>query len=150
MSWTPQEVETARTMWNAGESASAIAAVLKGKSRNAVIGKLNRLGDLGGVQARAKPKAPRRAVAPKPAPKRPAVKREPVERDEMVQPAPAPLRGTVTLETVGYRQCRYPMGDPRKGAAMPMCGHKTDEGRSYCDAHRKLTTRKYLAWGEAR
>ena len=150
MSWTQQEVDTACTMWNAGESASAIAAVLNGKSRNAVIGKLNRLGALGGVQARAKPKAPRRAVAPKPEPKRPAIKREPVERDEMVQPEPAPLRGTVTLETVGHRQCRYPMGDPRKGAAMPMCGHKTDEGRSYCDAHRKLTTRKYLAWGEAR
>jgi hypothetical protein len=137
-------------MWNAGESASAIAAVLNGKSRNAVIGKLNRLGDLGGVQARAKPRAPRRAVAPKPAPKRPAVKREPVERDDLIPPAPTPLKGKVTLETVGNRQCRFPMGDPRQGSQMPMCGQKTEEGRPYCDAHRRVTTRNHLAWGEAR
>ena len=149
MSWTEQEVETAKSMWNAGESASAIAAVLKGKSRNAVIGKLNRLGDLGGVQARAKPKAPRRAVAPKPAPKRPVVKRDPVRDDELVPPAPS-MQGKVTLGTVGHHQCRFPMGDPRLGQDMPMCGQRTDEGRSYCEAHHRVTSRKYLAWGEAR
>jgi GcrA cell cycle regulator len=153
MSWTDQEIETLRAMWNAGDSASEIAAAFRGKSRNAVLGKVHRLGEKGGFKPRKSPQLPRRAATPKPvakpAAKPVAAKPDPVRLDVMVPPAP-PAKGKVTLETVGYRQCRFPMGDPRQGADMPMCGQKTEEGRSYCDAHRRITNRKYLAWGEAR
>ena len=44
MSWTDDRVETLKRMWGEGQSASAIAKELGGVTRNAVIGKVHRLG----------------------------------------------------------------------------------------------------------
>jgi GcrA cell cycle regulator len=44
MSWTDERVEMLRTMWSEGKSASQIAKELGGVTRNAVIGKVHRLG----------------------------------------------------------------------------------------------------------
>ena len=44
MSWTDERVETLKSMWNEGKSASQIAKELGGVTRNAVIGKVHRLG----------------------------------------------------------------------------------------------------------
>ncbi|MSP82280.1 MAG: global cell cycle regulator GcrA-like protein [Alphaproteobacteria bacterium] len=44
MNWTSETIETLKTLWQAGHSASAIAGKLGGLSRNAVIGKAHRLG----------------------------------------------------------------------------------------------------------
>ena len=44
MSWTDERVEALRTMWTEGRSASQIAKELGGVTRNAVIGKVHRLG----------------------------------------------------------------------------------------------------------
>lgn len=75
MSWTDERVETLKKMWGEGQSASQIAKELGGVTRNAVIGKVHRLGlsnraGSGGSAAKAAPKE-------KPAPKmvtKPAVK----------------------------------------------------------------------------
>ena len=44
MSWTDERVETLKRMWVEGQSASQIAKELGGVTRNAVIGKVHRLG----------------------------------------------------------------------------------------------------------
>lgn len=44
MSWTDERVETLKRMWIEGQSASQIAKELGGVTRNAVIGKVHRLG----------------------------------------------------------------------------------------------------------
>ena len=44
MSWTDERVETLKKMWGEGQSASKIAKELGGVTRNAVIGKVHRLG----------------------------------------------------------------------------------------------------------
>jgi GcrA cell cycle regulator len=44
MTWTDERVETLKTMWADGKSASQIAKELGGITRNAVIGKVHRLG----------------------------------------------------------------------------------------------------------
>ena len=44
MSWTDERVETLKRMWTEGQSASQIAKELGGVTRNAVIGKVHRLG----------------------------------------------------------------------------------------------------------
>ena len=77
MSWTDDRVETLKKMWGEGQSASQIAKELGGVTRNAVIGKVHRLGlsnraGSGGNAAKAAPKADTKAKAPakpKPAPK---------------------------------------------------------------------------------
>ncbi len=54
MSWTDERIETLKTMWEAGQTASQIAEALGGVSRNAVIGKAHRLE----LQARPSPVKP--------------------------------------------------------------------------------------------
>ena len=44
MTWTDERVETLKRLWIDGLSASQIAAELGGITRNAVIGKVHRLG----------------------------------------------------------------------------------------------------------
>ena len=44
MSWTDERVEKLKELWGEGMSASQIAKALGGVTRNAVIGKVHRLG----------------------------------------------------------------------------------------------------------
>jgi len=110
MSWTDERVETLKKMWGEGQSASQIAKELGGVTRNAVIGKVHRLGlsnraGSGGGTAKAAPKekaapaAPKMetkpAVKPKPAPASvPAVKEE-QELDENGIPISAARRAII-------------------------------------------------------
>ncbi|GKY86902.1 GcrA family cell cycle regulator [Sinisalibacter aestuarii] len=102
MSWTEERVETLKKMWAEGQSASQIAKELGGVTRNAVIGKVHRLGlsnRAGGGTATAK--APAKEAPAKPAAKaKPAPKKaeKPVEADPVTEkpaaekPSPAPAR----------------------------------------------------------
>ena len=58
MSWTDERVELLKKLWSDGLSASQIAAELGGVTRNAVIGKVHRLG-LSGRAKSANAGAPR-------------------------------------------------------------------------------------------
>ena len=64
MSWTDERIETLKTMWEGGQTASQIADALGGVSRNAVIGKAHRLG----LQARPSPVKSHDSTASEPAP----------------------------------------------------------------------------------
>ncbi|MDF1726494.1 MAG: GcrA family cell cycle regulator [Sulfitobacter sp.] len=110
MSWTDDRVETLKRMWGEGQSASQIAKELGGVTRNAVIGKVHRLGlsnrTTGAAPAKAEPKA--KPAAPKPA--EPKAKAEP-EADaapvEMKTEAAAPPRSNVPA-----RRQIIPAGQP--------------------------------------
>ena len=99
MSWTDERVEQLKKMWNEGQSASQIAKELGGVTRNAVIGKVHRLGlsnrASGGATTKAAPeKAPAKAKAAKAAPRKapaPAAA-EPAAEPAAAEPArPAPM-----------------------------------------------------------
>lgn len=62
MSWTDERVETLKKMWGEGKSASQIAKELGGITRNAVIGKVHRLG-LSNRATTKKPSAPAKEKA---------------------------------------------------------------------------------------
>ena len=86
MSWTDERVETLKSMWSDGKSASQIAKELGGVTRNAVIGKVHRLGlsnRVGGEHPDG-----RRRGAPSPSPDGRASRR----RGAPPQPAAAPPR----------------------------------------------------------
>ncbi|TCP44079.1 GcrA family cell cycle regulator [Rhodovulum marinum] len=104
MSWTEERVETLKRMWGEGQSASQIAKELGGVTRNAVIGKVHRLGlsnRAGGgatakpAPAKEKPAKPEPAVAAKPeapAPDRKPAEPRPTPANTAAQPsAPAPV-----------------------------------------------------------
>ncbi len=85
MSWTDERVETLKKMWAEGQSASQIAKELGSVTRNAVIGKVHRLGLSNRVAGSDKDEdAADIAPAPAPAPAKP-------------EPAPAPRAATPPL-----------------------------------------------------
>ena len=52
MSWTPEKVEKLKELWGKGNTASEIAQILGGVTRNAVIGKAHRLNLSSKIKAR--------------------------------------------------------------------------------------------------
>ena len=52
MSWTPEKVAKLKDLWGKGSTASQIAEILGGVSRNAVIGKAHRLNLSGKIMAK--------------------------------------------------------------------------------------------------
>ncbi|MEL6120551.1 MAG: GcrA family cell cycle regulator [Pseudomonadota bacterium] len=117
MSWSDERVEKLKKMWGEGQSASQIAKELGGVTRNAVIGKVHRLGlsnrnggggtsSDGGTKAKAKP-VPKAKAAPKPAPtaseaKQPAqdASSAPVSRMKPIIPAGQPLPPQPSLNEI--------------------------------------------------
>ncbi|TCP62374.1 GcrA cell cycle regulator [Rhodovulum bhavnagarense] len=85
MSWTEERVETLKKMWAEGQSASQIAKELGGVTRNAVIGKVHRLG----LSNRAGSAAAKPAAKEKPAAKpEPAARPAPEAAQHRATPAP--------------------------------------------------------------
>lgn len=117
MSWTDERVETLKRMWNEGQSASQIAKELGGVTRNAVIGKVHRLGlsnRVGGKdeeeEATPAPAAAAAAVKPEPAPRPdPAPRAEAPRPAAPAAPAAAPVSNVTPLPV---RKAIIPAGQP--------------------------------------
>lgn len=151
MSWTDERVDTLKKLWQDGLSASQIARQLGGVTRNAVIGKVHRLG----LSGRAAPSKPARPVFKAPRPTRPAAHAMPsaprrvasVEAPSASVPAkaaPAPLPvsryeeepGSATVLTLGAHMCKWPIGDPER-EGFTFCGRRQGEG-PYCLEHARV------------
>ena len=85
MSWTDDRVEILKKMWGEGQSASQIAKELGGVTRNAVIGKVHRLGLSNRTATAAPAAAPATAAKPE-AKAKPAAK--PAAAKPKAEPAP--------------------------------------------------------------
>lgn len=157
--WTEERIGVLRQMWMVhGCAASEIAAALgDGISRNAVIGKLGRLGLLGSsakpvqkaavvARSRAGNKGQPRAQAAAERVRRRQAHAETLrERQDAFEAdgvallktaAWAPLPGTtpVSLLDLGRDQCRWPIGEV--GApGFGYCGAPAREGGPYCAHH---------------
>ena len=130
MSWTDERVETLKTMWGEGKSASQIAKELGGVTRNAVIGKVHRLGlsnrnggGGSGAAAKAEPKEKAAAPAPKPAAPKPA----PEPTPQPAAAAPIPWDMPVMTTRSGSAACESAACTRGSGTRSP-------------GAHRFLTT----------
>lgn len=146
MSWTKERETELQRLWKAGWTASQIANNLGGVSRNAVIGKIHRLGAADRKIGHKRKPSPPKPRAPKP--------RKPVEKPmvpeivvELVKPVVVtqtvviPLSGRVTLADLREGLCKWPHGDPRH-EDFHFCGGATPGvGIPYCGAHMKLAYR---------
>jgi GcrA cell cycle regulator len=135
--WTDARTETLAALWRDGLSAAQIAGELGGITRNAVIGKLHRLG----LAGRAKPATPRRARA---LPTLAASPRRltPPRPITSTPPAPAPTGPGLAADLVALAPngCRWPIGDP-KAADFSFCGRTAVAGGPYCVGHRSHACR---------
>lgn len=152
--WTDERVELLKKLWTDGLSASQIAAELGNVTRNAVIGKVHRLGLSGRPKdvkaASATPrvrKATRTPSAPTPIaqqihnnvvlasiPLQP-VRQEPVDLGE--DDVAIPMSERVTIMDLRESMCRWPMGDPTK-PEFRFCGARSIMGLPYCTHHARI------------
>lgn len=151
--WSDERVERLKALWADGVSASQIAGELGGVTRNAVIGKVHRLGLSGLAKSPSSSSAPRprkaRAAAQPAAPRRKLgrvcsnawVWCNPVSAPAAPEPAPELNAGKLyalfppekrrTLLELGAHTCRWPVGEPGSGDFF-FCGADTFEDLPYC------------------
>ena len=155
--WTTERVEQLRNYVTAGLTCSQIADEI-GVTRNAVIGKIHRLGlstagrkpaalakqmREGPLQARRQTRLVRLLRA---AHAQMAEAAQP--RDPLQAPAVAPVIETTQIESarrcslleLGGDRCRWPLGDPAT-ASFAFCGNDAVTGFSYCVGHARLAYR---------
>ena len=152
MSWDGERVELLRKLWQDGISASRIAAQLgAGITRNAVIGKVHRLG----LAGRAKPSVtagaprPKRTATTAHAPQKTVALRgntvmlreviiaedyEPAVKPEAIV---IPISERVTITELRENMCRWPLGDPL-APEVRYCGTKCDPAHPYCVPHGRM------------
>jgi GcrA cell cycle regulator len=128
-----RRVERLKELWAEGLSARTIAAELgEGVSRNAVIGKVHRLGLAGRVTVF---RAPRR-VPERSAPRaRSATARPPRAYPQPVILSGAPEAKMLPFGKLKRSTCHWPIGDPLL-PGFGFCGHATvPGGQPYCAHH---------------
>jgi GcrA cell cycle regulator len=149
--WTDDRVELLKKLWGEGLSASQIAAELGGITRNAVIGKVHRLGLSGRAKApsssvprQRKPRAP----SPMFRPSRPMVRGntalatapaydyDPEPEPEVIENI-IPLGQRCTLLELDQEKCHWPIGDPGQPDFF-FCGGKTSTNTPYCSYHGRV------------
>lgn len=149
MSWNDERVELLKKLWAEGLSASQIAGRIGAVTRNAVIGKVHRLG-LSGRATTTRLKShrprPRTAVA-----KRPVVNNKPrfqnvgntalraLYQDAEPYVAPVeeleiPLAERKYIQSLEECHCRWPIGDPQE-TEFHFCGKQKVTGLPYCEFH---------------
>lgn len=153
MAWTEDRVEVLKKLWAEGHSASQIAKELGGVTRNAVIGKVHRLGLSGRATPSRPVKRPPRLARPKPRlqpdgsvitpkPSRVAMIDAPLrtaEKAAMVAALPPQMLAdgeAATILTLRDSMCKWPIGDPAD-PKFAFCGRKSSAG-PYCEEHGKV------------
>lgn len=143
--WTPERVEQLRTYVATGLTCSQIAAEI-GVTRNAVIGKIHRLGLSQGRHANAAAGVcSQRARRPRLPSRRRLLRLISVEApsvaDEVgAEPAPVESAQRCSLLELAQGKCRWPIGDPG-GADFAFCGNEAIAGFSYCAGHARMAYR---------
>jgi len=141
--WTEERIKLLRDGHALGDSYTEIARKIgKGVTRNAVCGKIHRLGlsrPLSVIRANNARTKTRESLARNQT-LATVVRNQTARRPD--QPLPVgrddKLGPTATIDTLTGHSCRWPIGDPR-AAGFGFCGrHKDDLERPYCEAHAKV------------
>lgn len=141
--WTDERVELLKTHFQAGLSCRQIAVDI-GVSRNAVIGKLSRLGLTRGRTLSAEPRAKKPAKergTPRSVPRlQYQMLRAVYEEDAPAADAPVVSEQRCSLFELSNQRCRWPISTP--GADdFCFCGNQPIDGQPYCLGHTRLAYR---------
>lgn len=164
--WTPDIEKRVEDLWRGQNSASVIAEKINTEygcsfSRNAVIGKIHRLGLQGqgrrpsitdaAVKKREERRAPKKTAAVESyhtEPPRPAQVAAEVVDVEVAPPDNTSPR--VSILDIGPGTCRYPIGDPLR-EDFGFCGAACHVEKPYCTHHHQIAyvpiqPKKKVAW----
>lgn len=146
MAWTDDRVDLLKKLWAEGLSASQIAGRLGSVTRNAVIGKVHRLGLSGrATTSRMKSHRPRQRMAAKRLAKsryatigNPALRAlYNAETNVYLPPTEElviPVAERKSIQTLTEVTCRWPIGDPQN-TEFHFCGKNKVPGLPYCEFH---------------
>ena len=132
MSWDEKKIEILKNEWGKGKTASQIAEMIGGISRNAVIGKAHRLG----LSIKIKPRNAAYNYSNK---------HNSLEKKNNTVNKKSRFRSLVldknfeqakniSLEELNEHTCKYMEGHPNEKTSS-FCGRKTVEKFSYCPLH---------------
>ena len=133
MSWTEEKVSKLKELWGKGNTASQIAEIIGGISRNAVIGKAHRLK----LEARAPSK---QSNLPKSRENRQVMKRSPAPMSRKAKFQSILLdknfeaENPKSLEELTEETCKWPIGHPNE-EKFYFCGRKPESDFPYCKLH---------------
>jgi GcrA cell cycle regulator len=150
MTWNDERVEQLKKLWAEGLSASQIAAELGGITRNAVIGKVHRLGLSGRTKAPAsnaprqrKPRATHMVRVARPAMRGNTALAQAYSYDFEVEADASPVENVIpmgqrrSLLELNEQTCKWPIGDP-SSQDFYFCGGHAVGNLPYCAYHSRI------------
>jgi GcrA cell cycle regulator len=145
MGWTEERVALLTKLWADGLSASQIAAELGGITRNAVIGKVHRLGLSGRAKSPSssspRPRKARSSNHMMRMPRNAIRGNNALAYDYAIEPEPElieiPVEQRKNLLQLTEATCHWPVGDPGSTDFF-FCGGEANEGSPYCNYHSRV------------
>tara|TARA_B100001057_G_scaffold259832_1_gene260027 strand:+ start:285 stop:779 length:495 start_codon:yes stop_codon:yes gene_type:complete len=133
MSWTEEKVAKLKELWGKGNTASQIAEIIGGISRNAVIGKAHRLNLSAKIKTRPTTKNENSKINNENNKLKYRISRKNRFKSLLIDKDFEP-ENPKQLEELDENSCKWPIGHPNE-EAFYFCGRTSLKDFSYCKLH---------------
>ena len=132
MSWTDQKIEKLKELWGKGNTASQIAEMIGGMSRNAVIGKAHRLNLSAKIKSRSSKNLNTKKIDEEDDSTSKKIRKSKF-RSLLIEKDFEP-ENPKQLEELDENTCKWPSGHPNE-STFYFCGRTSLKDFSYCKLH---------------